>query len=121
MRQVNDIVLSGLSDASTNGEQIDTNQMLSMSFHLVSDVAVSGTFKLQASNDVAPLQISGPTFIVTNWIDIPNQSNTLASATQSILVLSANDTPFRWVRAVFTHSGGGDTGTLIVQRFGQGV
>jgi hypothetical protein len=120
MRQVNDLVLSGLDSGSVNGSQLDTNQLINMSFHcVISDSTAAGTFKLQASNDVAPIQISGPDFVVTNWVDIPNESITMtAGKLQGILSLS--EMSFRWVRAVYTETTPG-TGTVIVNRFAQGA
>ena len=120
MRQVNDTVLSGLDTVSTNGSQLDTNQMINMSFHCtISDSTAAGVFKLQASNDVAPLGIGAQTFVVHNWVDIPNQSITMTTGLeQGILTLS--EIAYRWVRAVYTETVPG-TGTVIVNRFGLGA
>lgn len=124
MRQVNDVVLSGSTAvASVNGSQIDTNQMINISFHCVlSNPSAGGAFKLQASNDVAPIQITGAngvsTFVVTNWVDIPSQSVDMTSVPQGILTLA--NVPYRWMRAVFTTSSQA-AGTVKVSRFGQGI
>lgn len=123
MRQVNDIVLPATADTSTktvNGSTLDTNQMVDMSFHcVVSDATAAGTFKLQASNDVAPLQISGPNFVPTNWVDIPSQSVVMTAGTQQGL-LTLSNVAYRWVRAVFIVTTLG-TGTVQVSRLGIGV
>lgn len=120
MRQVNDQVLSGVDTASINGMQLDTNQMINMSFHcVVSDSTAAGTFKLQASNDISQIPPGQGNFTATNWVDIPNQSVTMTAGTlQGLLTLS--EMSFRWVRAVWTKTTSG-TGTVTVTRFGQGI
>src|SRR5690606_13121726 len=103
MRYVNVNVLSDLATDDINGDQIDSNQLISGSFHLVtSEATESGTFKLQASNDVPPNGKTGPNagqFVVTNWVDIPNQSASITSGGDAILTLAQMS--YRWVRAVF--------------------
>lgn len=120
MRQVNDIVLSGSSaSASINGSQLDTNQQINMSFHLVnSNGSAEGTFKLQASNDVCQIG-QQPNFVVSRWVDIPNKSTALtAGATQAILTLE--NAAYRWVRCVYTATTPA-AGTTTVSRLSQSV
>lgn len=110
MRNVNCTVLSAAATASANGVQIDTNQLVSISFHAVfGDAAGAGTIKLQASNDIATsrnmVAIDG--FVVTNWVDIPNQSATIVAGAPALLTIG--ELPYRWMRVVFTRTGGTTT------------
>jgi hypothetical protein len=111
MRNINSTILSGLNNATQTGQQIDSNQLINISFHLhVSDVTAAGTFKIQASNDVCPI---GPTpFTVTNWADIPSASVTQAAGTQDALITLSN-VSYRWIRAVWTKTTSG-SGTVTV-------
>jgi hypothetical protein len=120
MRQVNDKVLSGLDAVSINGKQIDTNQMINMSFHcILSDATAAGSFSLQASNDISQIPPGQGSFTATNWVDIPNATVTMTAGTQQALIM-LSELSFRWVRAVWTQTTPG-TGTVVVNRFGQGV
>lgn len=119
MRQVNTLVLNAANTASQNGSQIDSNQLLFASFQAVfGDATAAGTFKLQASNDVAPIGYSGQTFTATNWTDIPNATASIASGASSLITLTS--VPYRWVRAVYTRSSGGST-TVKVSMLAQGA
>lgn len=96
-------VLSAPSYSSTNGTQIDANQLVSASFQAVfGDTTAAGTFKLQASNDnpsgVVP-------FTATNWTDIPTQSASITSGTTAILTIA--NMCYRWIRAVYTDTAAG--------------
>lgn len=120
MRQVNDKVLSGANNVTVTGAQLDTNQMINMSFHcILGDSTAAGTFKLQASNDISQIPPGQGGFTAKNWVDIPNQSIAMpAGTTQALLTLS--EMSFRWVRAVWTVTTAGTT-TVAVNRFGQGI
>lgn len=98
-------VLSAADHLSTNGAQIDANQLVSASFHAYfSDTNTGGTFKLQASND--PSNAGNlHDFTVTNWVDIPSQSATITSGASALLTI-ANMT-YRWIRAVYVDTAAG--------------
>jgi len=120
MRQVNKQILSGVNSATVNGDQIDSNQLINASFHLlIGDSTAAGTFKIQASNDVSQVGQSSSTFVVTNWVDIPGASVTQAAATQQAII-SLSNMAYRWVRAVWIETTPGST-TAIVNMFAQGI
>jgi hypothetical protein len=122
MRQVNQVVLSAVDTASQNGVQIDSNQLINASFQAVfGDSSAAGTFLIQASNDVAPLNYSGSSsaqFVATNWTNIPNATATITAGGSAIISLS--EMSYRWLRAVYTHSSGGSS-TVKVSMFGMGI
>lgn len=116
MRNVNSIVLSGADTGSVNGNAIDANQLISGSFHAVfGDATAVGTVKIQASNDVAPIQYTGSNgvgpFTPSNWADIPSASASVTGGASVIISLAQMN--YRWVRAVYTHTAGGSS-TVIV-------
>lgn len=120
MRQVNTQVLSGADTATVTGAQIDANQLINASFHLlVGDATAAGTFKIQASNDICPVGQAAQNFVAANWVDIPNASVTQAAATQQALI-SLTDMSYRWVRAVWTKTTAGTT-TVVVNMMAVGV
>ena len=122
MRQVNVQVASGANTATINGIQIDANQLINASFHLlVGDATAAGTFKIQASNDVAPAggaNVAG-NFVVTNWVDIPNATVTQAAGTRQALI-QLSEISYRWIRAVWVETTPG-TSTNQVNMFAVGV
>lgn len=110
MRNVNCNVLSAPDTTSQNGIQIDSNQLISASFHCYfGDATAAGTFKLQASNDIAGSRNMTPIdgFTVTHWVDIPNQSVAIVAGASALLSLS--DFAYRWLRVVYTSTSGGST------------
>lgn len=117
MRNLCTTILSGLDSGSLTGSAIDTNQTISASFQFATtDSASAGTVKIQASNDNP--NPSGkasltPTFVPTNWTDIPNATITYTASTTSGLILIPVMS-FRYIRAVFTETTAG-SGTLSVQ------
>lgn len=112
MRHANFVALSGADTASVNGSQIDANQIIQASFQIVfADATATGTFKLQASNDICNDQYQPNTFTVTNWTDIPSATAAIASGASALL--SLNNMAYRWVRAVYVRSSGGST-TVVV-------
>lgn len=118
MRNVNCVVLSAPDNANANGNQVDSNQLVSASFHVVfGDSSAAGTVKLQVSNDICNDRYQASNFTVTNWVDMPASlagavtTATIASGAQALLTVP--QMTYRWIRAVFTHSGGGTT-TIIV-------
>lgn len=122
MRQVNVNIISGVDRQNQASSQIDSNQLLQASFQAnFSDATAGGTFKLQVSNDVCPAGQTAQNFVVTNWIDLPNQSASVASGAAKIL--SVADMAYRWIRAIWTTTAAGvqtiapiaDTGVKQVQ------
>lgn len=110
MRNVNVAILGPISDTvSQNGAQIDSNQLISASFQAVlGDTSAAGTFLIQGSNDVAPLQYSSSTtFIVTNWTNIPSATASITAGGSAMITIASMC--YRWVRAVYTSSSGGSS------------
>jgi hypothetical protein len=113
-------VLSANDDVTRNGIQIDADQIITASFHLVlSDATGAGTFKIQASNDIGPTGQAAQNFTVTNWVDIPSATVTQTAGNKQALITLAT-TNYRWMRAVWTQSTGG-SGTLTVNMNSNGV
>ncbi len=113
MKNVNATILSAVDTSSQNGSQIDSNQLVSASFQAVfGDASANGTVKIQASNDVAPIQYSSSsTFVVTNWVDIPSATASITSGASGLITIA--NMSYRWIRAVYTRSSGGST-TVVV-------
>jgi len=115
MQKVNKLVLSSSDGGTKNGDTLDSQLWVSASFHLITGGSGdSGTFKLQASNDVSAAGYSpGATLpTIANWVDLPNQSASITSGGAAILTITA--CAYRWVRAVYTKSGGTDAVTVNV-------
>jgi len=112
MRIVNVNVLNAADNQSTNGNTIDSNQLISVSFQAYfGDTQAAGTFKLQGSNDIYTAYYNFPegTFQPTNWTDIPNQSASITSGGSALLTI--NQSCYRWLRAPYTTTG---TGTQTI-------
>lgn len=110
MRHNNIVALSAVDTASINGPQIDSIGLVSASFHIYfGDATAAGTVKIQASNDINNARnmaaIDG--FVVTNWVDIPNATATIASGAPALITIS--QLSYGWLRVVYTRSGGGST------------
>lgn len=123
MRNLVTTIASASDATSFNGAAVDTNQTFSASFQFsMTDSASAGTVKIQASNDnPASTGASGPTptFIPTNWSDIPSASVTYtASTTQGIILVPVMS--FRYIRAVFTQTTAG-SGTMTINMCSQSV
>jgi hypothetical protein len=118
MRQLNVNVLSAANTASRNGVQIDSNQLINISFQLVQgDGVAAGSLVIQGSNDVCPVgQANSGNFVVTNW----SQINTTAQAAGSSVIVQLSNVSYRWLRAVWTSTTPGTT-TVNVNMFGMGV
>jgi len=114
MRNVNCTVLSASDSASHNSAAIDSNQLVSASFHAYfGDSGVGGTLKIQASNDEYNARYNYPegSFAPTNWVDVPNASATITSGSSALITIA--QTCYRWMRVVFTYSSGGSS-TIVV-------
>ncbi len=112
MHYTNKTCLSSSNGSTKTGDTLDSQLWVSASFHFyTASTGDSGTFKLQASNDPAPGYTPGATlFAPTNWVDIPLQTASIASGAAAILTITA--CAYRWVRAVYTKSGGTDAVTV---------
>jgi hypothetical protein len=114
MRNINCVVLSNTDTASHNGAAIDANQLVSASFQAVfGDSGVSGTVKVQASNDIYNARYNFPegNFVPTNWTDIPNASASITSGGSALITIAQMS--YRWIRVVFTYTTGGSS-TIVV-------
>lgn len=108
MRNFNGNILSGDDSGSVTGGKIDTNQTVSASWlGYFGDATAAGTLKIQFSNDPCAFGNLAVDFTPTNWADIPNASVSVSSGA-SVAIVIANMC-FRWIRAVYTRSGGGST------------
>jgi hypothetical protein len=96
--------------ATTNGPAIDANQLISMSVQAIKAADAEGTVKLQASNDEGPP--SGAGAPPSNWTDIASATVTLTASPGTFLI-PKTDLCYRWVRVVYTRTGGG--GALTVK------
>lgn len=106
MRQVNLIALSAADSLTTNGSQIDSNQLVSASFHaFFGDANAAGTVKIQASNDIFQDRYQASNFTVVNWVDVPNQSAAITAGASALLTIP--QCSYRWLRAVYTSTGTG--------------
>lgn len=117
MRNFNAQALTGVENTTVNGTQFDSNQWVSASFHLFcSTGSGAGTLKLQASNDTVAQGSAYATpqvpLTVTNWVDIPNQAVTVASGASGLLTIP--NMTYRFIRAVWTGTGGVGTATVNV-------
>lgn len=109
MHYINKNCLTKADGATTNGSTLDSQLWVSASFQFYTGgTGDGGTFKLQASNDPynANNMAAPANFQPTNWTDIPNQTAAIASGASAILTI-ANCT-YRWLRAVWTSSGGSE-------------
>lgn len=108
MRNVNCNVLSASDHLSTNGHTIDSNQLVSASFHVYfGDATAAGTFKLQASNDPFNDRPMFPPsgFEPTNWVDVPNQTASITAGASALLTIA--NCAYRWLRAVYLDTAAG--------------
>lgn len=112
MRQVNVNVLQGANTATVTGVQIDSNQLIDVSFHLVvGDASAAGTFLIQASNDVCAVgQANSGNFVVSNWATV---STTAQAAGNQQLIIQLSNISYRWIRAVWTHTTSGTAGVSV--------
>lgn len=96
-------VLSAGDSITTNGSQIDSNQLVSASFHAYfGDTNAAGTFKLQASNDPCAFGNLAQDFVVSHWVDVPSQSASIVAGASALLIIP--NMTYRWIRAVYTNT-----------------
>lgn len=119
MRNVNYNPINAAPIASNNSAAIDCDQMYAASFiatFSVNDGA--GALKVQASNEF-PLnnQASGYVPSAASWIDVPSATVTVASGATSLVPMPLSFS-YRWLRLVWTRTGG--MGTITVSANIQG-
>ena len=75
------------------------------SLQLVCTGAVTGSFKLEASNDDVDLEdYANGGKSPTNWSTVASSSVAIVAAGDVLYTVS--EVPYRWVRVVYTNSGG---------------
>lgn len=100
-----------------NTEKVDCQQLFAASFIAVfTDNAAAGTMKIQGSNDPCPYGNIAADFTPTNWVDIPSASVVVASGTTSTVMIT--QIAYRWIRAVWTRSGGAGTLDIFINAQG---
>lgn len=115
MKNVNASVLSNITDASSNGAAIDSSQIYQVSFQtIIAQTDVTGTMKVQMSNDINRNGMLKTNFVPTHWSDIPNATATITAGVAPPITLSV--VTARYLRIVFTRSGGA-TGAIEVTMF----
>jgi hypothetical protein len=80
------------------GTAVDITAAAGGGTHTLTPAALSGTVKLQASNDIAA---NGTP---TNWADIPNKSSSFSSG--AYVLLGDIDPGYKWLRVVHTLAAG---------------
>lgn len=78
--------------------------------------SLSGTFKLQASNDL-PVGLPPNQFTPTNWNDIASSSVVVASSTASIrsFITPIQEVCYSYYRVVFTDASSGTLSSVTVR------
>ncbi len=119
MRIANDVIFNaGVMTGTTvlNSNPIWLGHIALAGFQLYwtrTDGALTGTFKVQVSNDDVP-NASGQALpnspIITNWTDLPSVTLSVVDAASGTGVISLVDTPYKWARVVYTNA----TGTGVV-------
>lgn len=114
MRIANDDILSSPADLSSSFESnaIYLGHAKFAAIQLVFTGTPQGSFKLQASNDKGGVQKSteaGRGDRVQNWTDVSGSMQNITESGNHMWAFEL--TPFRWVRVVWTPTGG--SGTLI--------
>lgn len=77
----------------------------------------AGTFKLQASNDPGDNGSGQGVSQPTHWTDVASSSQAISGASGSILY-DVTECGYRWVRLVYTPSGGSGTLTANINTKG---
>lgn len=109
MHYINKNCLSKSDGTTTNGSTLDTQLWVSASFQVFTGgTGDGGTVKIQMSNDPynANNMAAPANFQPTHWSDVPNATSTVASGVGPPILLA--NCSYRWLRAVYTASGGSD-------------
>lgn len=121
MRNVCQTIFSASDVGSTNGSQVDANQLVSASFQVrISDTDLAGTIKIQASNDPITSGSARMNFTPTNWSDIPNASVTVTAGVPSAGIILIPNMAFSWIRVSLTQTTPG-SGTAVVNMNALGI
>lgn len=94
----NTIKLATSQALAVAGTAVDITSAAGGGTHTMTPAALSGTIKLQASNDIAT--DGNP----TNWADIPNKSSSFSSG--AYVLLGDVDPGYKWLRVVHTLAAG---------------
>lgn len=114
------MVTNGDMSASINSVGIILDQIPLASIHAVWTGSPVGTLKLQVSNDLVKIPVSGSADMaanVVNWTDYTGSSQAVSGAGDFMFNLLSNG--YYWIRLVYTRSSG--TGTLNVTFSGKGI
>lgn len=95
-----DLFVAQDATASVNSRAIDVSSAFGGSVQIVATGTVSGTLKLQASNDTA--RKGDGTVTPTNWTDIPGATWTVAAA--GVFLIDGLSLQYMAIRAVWTNS-----------------
>lgn len=91
-----------------NSAPIAADTMVYFSVQAVfTDAAATGTLKIQMSNDVNDATNPAKPFTPTNWTDITGASVAVAGVAPVAILLTL--VSYRWLRVVFTRTGGAGT------------
>lgn len=118
MRPSNDVILTAnISSASTtyNSSTIFGWGIVRLSYQaVVGSASISGTFKLQASND-QPFGAQPSQFIPTNWNDVSSSSITASStATARSFMSPSLEVCNGYFRVVYTDATSGTLSTIQI-------
>jgi len=118
MRNLNEKLVNAAANVTGNSTHVDTSQIYAMSvMGVFSDVATTGTLKIQASNDFTEAGNLPANFTPTNWIDIPS-ATVAVTAGGVVLVPMPLNISYRWIRAVWTRTAGAGTYTVLLNSQG---
>jgi hypothetical protein len=95
----NNRLVAANSDYSSDAMWVGDYKLGSMQItYVATSLTVSGTFKLQSSDD--PI---GQT--PTNWTDVDGSSEVITAEASDSIFYNISEIGFNWLRVVFTHSG----------------
>lgn len=78
---------------------------------------VSGTFKLQCSNDPTSGNLNNPTQNVVNWVDITGASQAASISGSAGVIFNVADAGYSWVRLHYTNTSG--SGSFVARATGK--
>jgi len=119
MRPSNSLIVNGVSCSNTfNSNVVWAWDIVRCSFQFtVSSGSCAGTFKLQASNDIAQ-GLPANQFVPTNWNDIGSTTVSCSSTASLRSFLSPSvDIGYEYVRGVWTDASGGSADGVVSVRF----
>lgn len=120
MRNESITILTGNSAGDLNGSAIDVNQIVNLSVQAYCSVnTVVGAVKLQISNDQPDPGSMRSQFTPSHWVDVTNATATITAGESELIILT--NCAFGYLRAVWTHDGGGSVGTITAQMSAVGV